>query len=70
MIEELQGNKILNGFRNFAPVDKNILVRTILNFSQLVIDHPEIVEIDLNPLIWSPKDNELIIVDSRCTIVE
>jgi acetyltransferase len=70
MIEELQGKKILNGFRNFSPVNKHILVQTILNFSQLVLDHPEIVEIDLNPLIWSPMDKNLIIVDCRGTILQ
>jgi acetyltransferase len=70
MIEELQGKKILNGFRNFTSVDRNILIETILKFSNLVCEHREILEIDLNPLIWSSVDNELIIVDSRCTIVQ
>jgi acetyltransferase len=70
MIEELQGKKILSGFRIFKPIDIDILIRTIQNFSKMVMDHPEIVEIDLNPLIWSSDDRDLIIVDSRCTIVE
>jgi len=70
MIEELRGKKILNGFRNFKPINRKILVQTILNFSKLVSEHPEILEIDLNPLIWSSDNNELIVVDSRCTIVD
>jgi len=69
MIDELKGKKILDGFRNFSVVNKKVLIKTIFNFSVLVSDHPEIVEIDLNPLIWSSDDNQPIIVDSRCTIV-
>jgi len=69
MIDELKGKKILDGFRNFSPVNKTVLVKAILNFSTLVSEHPEIVEIDLNPLIWSSVDDQLTIVDSRCTIV-
>ena len=69
MIDELKGKKILDGFRNFSPVNKRVLIKTILNFSVLVIEHPEIAEIDLNPLIWSSDDDQPIIVDSRCTIV-
>ena len=69
MIEELRGKRILYGFRNFSSVDMDVLKQTILNFSELVSNHPQILEIDLNPLIWSSDDNEIIIVDSRCTIV-
>ena len=54
---------------NFSHVNKRVLIKTILNFSVLVIEHPEIAEIDLNPLIWSSDDDQPIIVDSRCTIV-
>jgi acetyltransferase len=69
-VEELRGKKILNGFRNFSPIDKKVLIQTILNFSKLVSEHVEIIEIDLNPLIWSLEYNEPIIVDSRCTIIQ
>ena len=69
MIDELRGKRIFDGFRHLLPVNKKVLTKTILNFSKLVVDHPEIVEIDLNPLIWSSDDEQLIIVDSRCTIV-
>jgi acetyltransferase len=68
MIDNLRGRKILDGFRNFPPVDKKALIKTILDFSTLVSEHSEIVEIDLNPAIWSSDINQLIIVDSRCTM--
>ncbi|MBW1716511.1 MAG: acetate--CoA ligase family protein, partial [Deltaproteobacteria bacterium] len=50
MVEEIKGYKILTGIRGEKPKDiaaiKNILVR----LSEIVIDNPEIKEIDLNPV--------------------
>lgn len=68
MINELQGEKLLLGFRNFPIVDQKLLVKTIVNFSEMVINQPEIVEIDLNPIIWSREEKDFIVVDSRCTV--
>ena len=45
-----------------------MLVRTIINFSQLLEANPEIIEMDLNPLIWPVDGIEPVVVDSRCTI--
>ena len=69
MVNNLKSRKILEGFRNYAPVNKKVLMNTILRFSNLVMEHPEIVEIDLNPVIWSFDKEHPIIVDSRCTII-
>ena len=69
MVNNIKSRKILEGFRNYAPVNKNILTDTILKFSNLVTEHPEIVEIDLNPVIWSFDMEYPIIVDSRCTSI-
>ncbi len=68
MIEELQGRKIIDGFRHYPAIDSEIIVNTIFQFSKMIYENPGIVEMDLNPIIWSEKDKELIIVDSRCTI--
>lgn len=63
MVEEIKGYKILTGIRGEKPKDiaaiKNILVR----LSEIVIDNPEIKEIDLNPVIV--HENGASIVDSR-----
>ena len=42
--------------------------QTMINFSQLIEEHPEIAEIDINPLIIC--DNELVAVDARIVIDE
>ena len=70
MIDELKGNKILNGFRNLPVVNRQSLIQMIMNFSELVLNQENIVEFDLNPIIFSPEDHGLYVVDARCTIVE
>ncbi|MBU1940231.1 MAG: GNAT family N-acetyltransferase, partial [Candidatus Thermoplasmatota archaeon] len=66
IIERTKAYTLLKGFRGKAPVNIKHVEETIINFSQLVIDHPEIKEIDINPLIAS--GDELIAVDARIII--
>ncbi len=58
MIEQTKAYKILKGFRGMPPVDIQKVEEILINFSQMVIDHPEIKEIDINPLIVSDKNPE------------
>jgi acetyltransferase len=44
-------------------VDREALVRTICAFSRLAVDVPELLEIELNPLVAGP--NGAIAVDAR-----
>jgi acetyltransferase len=69
MIGELKGKKILEGFRQYPMINHDLLAQMIFNFAQLIADHPEIIEMDLNPIIWSEKYKKPIIVDSRCTLI-
>jgi len=50
MIQKTWAGKKLKGFRNIAPVDKASIIEAIINLSWLAIDHPEISEIEINPL--------------------
>jgi len=68
MIGELQGKRILQGFRHFEMIDQGELAQTIVDFADLIETHPEIAEMDLNPLIWSDKLKKPMVADSRCTI--
>jgi hypothetical protein len=43
------------------------LAKIILNFSNLIAENSKILEIDLNPLIWTHDSNEPVIVDCRMT---
>jgi len=66
MMKQTKAYKILQGYRNIPSVDLEKVEETMIKFSHLIEDNPEISEVDLNPLIIS--DNELIAVDARIII--
>jgi acetyltransferase len=66
MMEETKVYKLLKGYRNTPPVDMHLLEETILLFSQLLTDFPQIKEIDINPLLINEK--EASILDARIII--
>jgi len=70
MIEELRAKALFTGFRKSAPLDVEAGVATLLSISQLIVDHPEITELDINPLIVFPKGQGLIALDCRLTLSE
>lgn len=63
MICEIKGYPILEGFRGREPADVSILEEILLKISRFVDDHPEIKELDLNP-IFAYKDGA-VTVDAR-----
>lgn len=50
MLEELRGVQILKGARGHGPSDIDAVVQALLRVSQLLVDFPEIKELDINPL--------------------
>jgi acetyltransferase len=66
MMEETKIYQLLKGWRNSPPVDLKKLDETMLMFSQLLVDFPQIKEIDINPLLINEKD--AIILDARIVI--
>ena len=63
MISEIQSRKILDGVRGGLPVDKEVLVDLMMKVSHLALAHPEIKEIDLNPVIL--RNDGYTVVDAR-----
>jgi acetyl-CoA synthetase (ADP-forming) len=55
MITKLKAFPLLNGYRGSQPADLDALTKTICNVSRLVMEHPEIKELDLNPVMAYPK---------------
>jgi len=66
MMQEIKGIRILRGMRGENPVNFDALADIIVNFSRLVLEHPEIKEIDLNPVIVT--DTAATVVDARVMI--
>ncbi|MCW4005456.1 MAG: acetate--CoA ligase family protein [Candidatus Bathyarchaeota archaeon] len=63
MISELKAYPLLKGFRGSSPADVNAITEILLNTSKLVMAHPEIKELDLNPVMAYEKGAKT--VDAR-----
>jgi len=66
MIERTQIYRALTGVRGRDPVDLAELERLLVRFSHLVVEHPWIAEIDINPLLASSQ--RLIALDARVVL--
>jgi acyl-CoA synthetase (NDP forming) len=66
MIKEIKGYKILTGIRGEKLKDINAIKNILAKLSEIAINHTEIEEIDLNPVIVHEKG--VSIVDSRVII--
>lgn len=66
MINEIQGRAILEGVRGQPPADKAALRQAILKVSEFVAAHPEVNEIDLNPMFAYPDG--AVAVDARIIV--
>jgi acetyltransferase len=53
LIQDTKVYRMLRGFRGKPPADFQGLEEVLVNFSNLIIDFPEIAEIDINPLAIS-----------------
>jgi acetate---CoA ligase (ADP-forming) len=65
-IQEIQGLPLLTGARGSVPVDMNALAQVIVSLSQLSLAHPEIEEVDFNPVFATPSGTH--IVDARIMV--
>lgn len=55
MIVAVKAYPLLNGYRNTPAADVKALVNLLMCVSKLVMDHPEIKELDLNPVMAYEK---------------
>ena len=63
MLREIKGAPLLRGFRGRPAIDEDALVEALLKLAQLAEDHPEIMEVDLNPVFAYPEG--MIVADAR-----
>jgi len=66
MVREIKGFPVLEGIRGQAPADLDALEKLILKVSDFIEAHPEIEELDLNP-VFAYSDGALA-VDARIII--
>ncbi len=65
MVREIRAFKVLDGFRGQPPSDIKSLVDILLRLSTMVCNHPEISELDINPLIVHADGQGVSVADSR-----
>ena len=63
LMQETKAYSLLKGYRNRQPADLEQLEELIIRLSQLLIDFPEIAELDMNPLLI--KNGKAVAVDAR-----
>lgn len=63
MINETKASYFFKGIRNREPLDKKAIVKGLLDLARLMEEHPDIVTIDINPLISYPEG--YAVVDAR-----
>jgi acyl-CoA synthetase (NDP forming) len=63
MISEVKAYPILRGYRGQPPLDIDTVAEILVNTSRLVMDYPEIKELDLNPVMVYAKGAKT--VDAR-----
>jgi acetyltransferase len=67
MLGALRGAAVLDGVRGRPAVDQAAVARVIARVSELMAGHPEIAELDLNPLLAGPRG--CVAVDWRIRVV-
>ncbi len=68
MVDNIRSAALLRGVRGEKPMDLEAIYDAIMRLSQLVTDFPEIVEMDINPLLVLPRGEGAIASDIRLTI--
>ena len=68
MVREIKGYPVLEGYRGQDPADVARLEQAILTLSEFVEGHPEIKELDMNP-VFAYKDG-ITAVDARIVLEE
>lgn len=69
MLDEIKAGKLLGDFRGEAAANRDQLLQVLMGLSRLGMEHPEIKEIDINPLIVSP-DGQVKAVDALVILGE
>jgi acetyltransferase len=66
LMEETQVYKMLQGYRGKVPADLHQMEEILVSFSNLIVDFPEVLELDLNPIAIS--NSKAIAIDARIIV--
>ena len=66
LISRTRVSKLLAGYRDRPPADITAISRTLIQLSHLIADIPQIVELDINPLL--ADDHGVLALDARMRV--
>ena len=66
MVSEVRGSRLLYGVRGEPPADVEAVVEALLALSRLLVECPEVVEVDINPLLAFERG--VAAVDARVVV--
>jgi acetyl coenzyme A synthetase (ADP forming)-like protein len=68
MVQSVRAHPLLEGVRGEPPSDLTALYEAIERISQLAVEVPEVMELDVNPLIVRPAGHGVRAVDARVVL--
>lgn len=66
LISEVRGSRLLQGVRGEPPADVEAVLEALLALSRLLVECPEVAEVDINPLLVF--DRGVAVVDARAVV--
>jgi acyl-CoA synthetase (NDP forming) len=63
-LRSLKAAKLLDGFRGAPAVDLDAVAEVVARLGQLMLQHPEIIEVDINPLVAYGKGEGVVALDA------
>jgi len=68
MVRAVKAYQMLEGWRGSQRADIEAIEELILRISALVENHPQILEMDLNPVKVLPQGEGYLVVDGRILV--
>jgi acetyltransferase len=65
MVREIKGYRLFTGFRGRPKGDVNSMEENLVRLSEMVVNHPEIIEMDINPLLLHEEGKGATVADCR-----
>ena len=65
MVRQIKGYRLLQSFRGRPPADIEIIEKSLVSLSDMAANHPEIMELDINPLLVHDQGKGATAADCR-----
>lgn len=70
MVDATWAGRKLRGFRNLPPADRNATIDVLIRLGQLVANHSQIAEVEINPLRVRADGEGVVAVDVRLRVAK